>query len=31
MTWFRHRMADWNWAETQELSNILPLLMDAAA
>ena len=31
MTWFRHRMADWNWAEAQELSNILPLLMDAAA
>ncbi|HEY7976655.1 MAG TPA: tRNA (adenosine(37)-N6)-dimethylallyltransferase MiaA [Rhizomicrobium sp.] len=31
MTWFRHRMAGWNWAEAQELSNILPLLMDAAA
>jgi tRNA dimethylallyltransferase len=30
MTWFRHRMADWNWAEAQDLSNILPLLMDAA-
>lgn len=31
MTWFRHRMADWTWVEAQELSNILPLLMDAAA
>jgi tRNA dimethylallyltransferase len=31
MTWFRHRMADWTWDEAQELSNILPLLMDAAA
>ncbi|MGN6515074.1 MAG: tRNA (adenosine(37)-N6)-dimethylallyltransferase MiaA [Rhizomicrobium sp.] len=30
-TWFRHRMAGWIWADAQELSNILPLLMDAAA
>jgi len=30
MTWFRHRMADWNWTEAQELSNILPLLLDRA-
>lgn len=26
LTWYRQRMADWNWVEVQELSNILPLL-----
>jgi tRNA dimethylallyltransferase len=26
LTWFRRRMAEWNWLEVQELSNILPLL-----
>jgi len=26
LTWFRQRMADWNWVEAQGLSNILPLL-----
>jgi tRNA dimethylallyltransferase len=31
MTWFRHRMADWEWTEAQELSNILPLLMAETA
>jgi tRNA dimethylallyltransferase len=30
-TWFRHRMADWNWVEAQELSNIIPVILALAA
>lgn len=30
-TWFRHRMGDWNWADAQELSNIIPVIMALAA
>ena len=27
LTWFRQRMAGWDWIEAQELSNILPVMM----
>jgi tRNA dimethylallyltransferase len=27
VTWFRHRMGDWNWLESQESSNILPYIL----
>ncbi len=29
LTWFRRRMADWNWLEQQELSNILPVMISS--
>ncbi|HEX4861219.1 MAG TPA: hypothetical protein VFV07_08285, partial [Rhizomicrobium sp.] len=28
MTWFRHRMADWIWLNSQDFSNILPNMLD---
>jgi tRNA dimethylallyltransferase len=26
-TWFRHRMADWNWLNSQDFGNILPVML----
>ncbi len=26
-TWFRHRMVDWNWLDSQEFGNIIPYMM----
>jgi len=31
VTWFRHRMVDWNWLESQDSSNILPDIMPQIA
>ena len=28
MTWFRHRMADWNWLDSQDFGNILPNMLE---
>jgi tRNA dimethylallyltransferase len=31
LTWFRHRMADWQWIEARDLSNILAEILSHLA